>query len=185
MTKGARCVSAILWCVAFSVCALPVAAKAAEVAPQLRAVLTRSAPEEKIPVIATLSRSEELVAQARSFGRKHRDSLVRELKERSRQGRAELDVFLQEQGIEDATELWLINGMALEADSETLAALSEHPAVEALFVDETRALSPTPRLVGYGPQRRGGGGCGARFRRRPGAPGPWPKLARPGRRRLV
>ncbi|WP_158414098.1 S8 family peptidase [Geoalkalibacter subterraneus] len=143
---GAKIISAILWCVVFSVSALPVSAKAAEVAPQLRAVLARSVPDEKIPVIATLSRSEELVAQARGFGRKHRDSLVRELKERSQRGRAELEGFLRKYGIEDATELWLINGIALQADPKTLAALSEHPAVDTLYFDETRQLSPEPRL---------------------------------------
>ncbi len=146
MAMGAKIISAILWCVVFSVSALPVSAKAAEVAPQLRAVLARSVPDEKIPVIATLSRSEELVAQARGFGRKHRDSLVRELKERSQRGRAELEGFLRKYGIEDATELWLINGIALQADPKTLAALSEHPAVDTLYFDETRQLSPEPRL---------------------------------------
>ncbi|MDY6849132.1 MAG: S8 family serine peptidase [Thermodesulfobacteriota bacterium] len=146
MAMGAKIISAILWCVVFLVSALPVAAKAAEVAPQLRAVLARSVPDDKIAVIATLSRSEDLVVQARSFGKKHRDSLVRELKERSRRGRADLEGFLRDHGIEDATELWLINGIALEADSEALAALSEHPAVDTLYFDETRQLSPEPRL---------------------------------------
>jgi len=95
MAMGAKIISAILWCVVFLVSALPVAAKAAEVAPQLRAVLARSVPDDKIAVIATLSRSEDLVVQARSFGKKHRDSLVRELKERSRRGRADLEGFLR------------------------------------------------------------------------------------------
>jgi len=56
MAMGAKIISAILWCVVFLVSALPVAAKAAEVAPQLRAVLARSVPDDKIAVIATLSR---------------------------------------------------------------------------------------------------------------------------------
>ncbi len=125
---------------------LPAATPCAEIAPQLRAVLDYSSADEKIPVIVTLSGSEELVAQARSFGRKHRDSLVRELKECSRRGIAELDDFLRDHGIEDVAELWLINGLALEADVATLEALSEHPAVNTLYFDEQRQLSPEPRL---------------------------------------
>jgi len=113
-------------------------AQAAWVDPQI-AVHLAGAPDAAVPVIVTLQGPAEPLAvltpppRVRSLSRgerrDYRAGLIRALQERSATSRRGLREQLLNQGVPRVTDLWLINGLALTATPELIAALAANPEV--------------------------------------------------------
>jgi bacillopeptidase F len=127
---------------------LPVSA--APVPSRLATELDRIGPGEKIPVIVRLAGAPDLQTLAvpvmakgpvRAQARAH---LIRTLRGRAEQSRAPLRPLLQRHGVNNPKELWLINGLALDATAELIAELAARPEVASINYDEVIQL---PRVV--------------------------------------
>ncbi|BCR06687.1 hypothetical protein DESUT3_37560 [Desulfuromonas versatilis] len=109
-----------------------------------------ASPGEQIPVIVTLSDKADLRA-FKTLGKKDRRSgVVTVLKDKAKNSQKALRAYLKglrKQGIKD---LWAINGLALRATPEEIAALAAWPGVASVTLD---AQIPAPTLA---PQALGG-----------------------------
>ncbi len=127
---------------------------AAELSPELERELTALAPGASLPVIVRLQSRPDLaeitrqgraaIRQGRPALRQFRRELVRGLRERTALDQSALTGLLQRPGARRVRQLWLINGLAMEADHETITMLSRHPRVRTIDVDRVIPLAEEP-----------------------------------------
>lgn len=131
-----------LWLVLFALTAsLP---HAAEFSPELRAVMQKAGAAEKISIIVTLDKPSEVLALAGKHGRKNRTGLALALKERAHAAQAPIKKYLRSRGVSQIIDLWLINGLAFEASVQELESLRAMPGIEAVVLNESVYIEPTP-----------------------------------------
>ena len=136
---------------AFSVgfCLSPVPSMAAQkgkIDPFLQSKLTMAGFGEKIPVIVRMKNPVAVQSFATPSRKKGairtqaRANLTQALKARAQQSRQPLQKLLDRHGIANSRQLWLINGMALQATPAQIEGISQMPDVASIVADQTIEL---------------------------------------------
>jgi hypothetical protein len=103
--------------------------------PELEAALQTLGADDELRVIVKFSRRADIEA-LRSMPRPQRRALmVRDMKAAAEQSQRGVRSLLQERGVKDAKNIWLINGLSLKARPQLIQELSNHPDVESVRVD--------------------------------------------------
>lgn len=110
-------------------------AEAAEVDPALMDAASKLAPGEKLPVIVRFSAPADITRVHRS-DRAKRKKIVSLLKTKMHESLGTVTPLLTKTGA-TRKDLWIINGISVEADAALLDALSKHPRVAAVTLDAT------------------------------------------------
>lgn len=136
---------------AFSVgfCLSPVSSMATQkgkIDPFLQSKLTMAGFGEKIPVIVRMKNPVAVQSFATPSRKKGairtqaRANLTQALKARAQQSRQPLQKLLDRHGIANSRQLWLINGMALQATPAQIEGISQMPDVASIVADQTIEL---------------------------------------------
>lgn len=118
-----------------------VTANAAEISPALTEAAMKLAPGEKLPVIVRFSAPAD-ITRVHRMDRAKRKKIVSLLKTKMEESRGTVSQLLAKRRAVHK-DLWIINGISVEADAALLDALSKHPRVAAVTLD---ALVPGPGL---------------------------------------
>lgn len=136
---------------AFSVgfCLSPVSSMATQkgkIDPFLQSKLTMAGFGEKIPVIVRMKNPVAVQSFATPSRKKGairtqaRANLTQALKARAQQSRQPLQKLLDRHGIANSRQLWLINGMSLQATPAQIEGISQMPDVASIVADQTIEL---------------------------------------------
>ncbi len=129
-------------CAALFLCfAIP--ARAAEIAPRLQDAISALPTGQTVPIIVTFSGKADLrplQAQVRPQRRQHAVQAMRDTAERTQ---GQVRALLQARG-QRFQPLWIVNGLALEATPELIAALAAEPRVAHIDYD---AVLPLPEIT--------------------------------------
>ena len=110
------------------------ASDAGEVSPALMEAVSKLAPGEKLPVIVRFSAPADIEGISRAHRRK-REKIVRLLKSRMQESLGTVSQLLAKTGAA-RKDLWIINGVSVKADAAMVDALSRHPRVAVVTLDE-------------------------------------------------
>ncbi|MFA7536841.1 MAG: S8 family serine peptidase [Desulfuromonadales bacterium] len=113
---------------------LPALARAAEIAPQLQAAMATMAPGETAPVIVTFSGDTDLRSLRGQARPQRRHNAVKALRDAAHQAQGSVRALLHARG-KPFQPLWIVNGLALDATPELIAALAAEPQVERIVYD--------------------------------------------------
>jgi len=119
---------------------------AGEITPELLQVLETTQSQEKIAVIIQLKDQLDR-KQFRKFTKKlRRLELTKGLKQRAATNQESLKSYLKGSGGKNIRSLWIINGLAVEAQPSVIKKLAQRPEVE-----EVRLDTPVPLVSDVGP----------------------------------
>jgi len=125
-------------------------AASVDIPPQLFAQMQQAAPGEAIPVIVLLADPLSVHALAVPPGSRGaeraqaRTSLIGALKMRARTSQQPLRELLHNRGLPEPKEIWLINGMALNASTALIEEIAQRPEVASIAFDE---VVPAPPVI--------------------------------------
>ncbi|MGK2944756.1 MAG: S8 family serine peptidase, partial [Desulfuromonadales bacterium] len=128
---------------------LPVSIQAADedkVGPILQSELVMAGSDETVPVIVRMKAPVEVqsfAAPSRNKGpirTQARANMIRALKLRAEQSQQPLQNLLNRHGVIKSRQLWLINGVALEATSAQIEEISRLPEVASIVFDQAIEL---------------------------------------------
>jgi bacillopeptidase F len=131
---------------------LGVEAKAQVIDPALDAVVTRSDPDQLVPVIITLSLQKDLTDLARLSKRDRRRRVAAELRSYATLTQPSLLEFLRNLAAQSVTPLWIINGVAAEVPAGTVEALATFSGVDSVRLDETLEAPQTEPGTAFLPE---------------------------------
>lgn len=126
-------------------CLSPVSSMAAQkgkIDPFLQSKLTMAGFGEKVPVIVRMKNPVAVQSFATPSRKKGairtqaRANLTQALKARAQQSRQPLQKLLDQHGIVNSRQLWLINGMALQATPAQIEGISQMPDVASIVADQ-------------------------------------------------
>ncbi len=117
-------------------------ARSGVVSPELQVLISDAWVGESFPVIVVFERHESVAAAARRAGGKRKGEVARALRERSEKAQKEVRHLLERRG-EPFRDLWIINGLALDADVELIELLADRPEVVEIRPD---GVVPLPEL---------------------------------------
>lgn len=112
----------------------PVATGAAEISPALTDAVSKLQAGEKLPVIVRFSAPADLSGIS-SADRRKREKIIKRLKTRMQESVGAVSALLAKKGAA-RKDLWIINGISLNADATLVEALSKHPRVAVVTLDE-------------------------------------------------
>jgi len=115
--------------------------------PELEYLLESLPFGEKIPVIVTLSDRIDLEKSVNVNDRQSRMKWVRAIKKNADEGQAEIRRLLNGMGVGHVTSLWVINGLAFEADAGVIEELQTMPGVENIRLDALLSVPPSQPAV--------------------------------------
>ncbi len=119
---------------------------AADIAPDLEAVMDRAASGTRIPVIVRLAGRVDIGAH-RHQTRVQRRALVSAWRANANRSLPPLKSFLRDNGAHNVRDLWLINGVSAALGPAAIERLSRFPRVAEVRLDETlRIPDPIPAL---------------------------------------
>ncbi len=124
-----------LCCVILLLVLIPSQLWSAPLTARLQAVMTTA-----VEPVSVIVRLKSMDARARVQGMSRqvaRRTLVAELKQQATQSQGALIDFLRQQGVEDPTSLWLINGLSFSASPQLIAQIQSWPGVELISVNQT------------------------------------------------
>lgn len=103
---------------------------------RLQALLAEIATDETLPVIVTFKGKPDLAQLPAGPRHLRRKELIMQLKNRAATTQSAARQLLQARGILSVKDLWIKNGLALEANAETIDALALRPEVLRIQYDE-------------------------------------------------
>ncbi len=139
----------LLLALSLGICLLPVSSIAAEgdiVGPYLQNELAKAGPAEEFPVIVRMKNPlavGSFAIQSRKQGparAQARANLVHALKARAKQTRQPMQKLLDRHGVARPRDLWLVNGMALQATRALIEEMAVMPEVASIVLDQTIEL---------------------------------------------
>jgi len=104
---------------------------------ELEQVLQEAAPDDDISVIVTLKEQVGLNQFKNQNKGLLRAMIIRALKSRADFTQMPIQAFLKAKGAQRIVTLWLINGMAVTAQSDVIRELATMPLVESIRLDDT------------------------------------------------
>jgi bacillopeptidase F len=122
---------------------LPPYVQGARIGSDLAAVLQEATPEQRLPIIIRLTGRATLHEFVASPPAQRREKLIRALRQKSEHSHALLRPFLQQNGADKETPLWLINGLSLTLPARAVEQLAKQPGVESITLDATLAVTQT------------------------------------------
>ncbi|MBE0596390.1 MAG: S8 family serine peptidase, partial [Desulfuromonadales bacterium] len=118
---------------------LPWPAAAAELSPQLQRSLQIASAAETIPIIVTFAAEADLRQVQKQAKTQRRTGVVKALRETADLSQRQVGELLKGRG-KKFQELWIVNGLALDASPELIAQLAARPEVAAIELDGTIEL---------------------------------------------
>ena len=110
-------------------------AESAELSTDLAEILETAAPTDEIAIIVRLRSRVDLRPFNRDSTRTRRRRIVQALRRRAKRSQRPLHELARIMGARSSRELWLINGLAIEAPPRLIDRLARHPDVESISLD--------------------------------------------------
>ena len=104
----------------------------ASIEPELVSLLESLSKGEKVPVIVRLSDKVDPGRFAGLDESRRRVELIRALRDKAETTQRPVKTFLKSRGVADPVALWLINGIAFEADADLVGELAAMPGIESV-----------------------------------------------------
>lgn len=113
-------------------------AQASAIEPRLQTLLSEVNVDETLRVIVTFKGKLDLARLPEKSRHHRRTELIRRLKNRAELAQSGTKRLLKDRGVLSGKNLWIINGLAIEADPATIHALASRP--EVLRIQQDRVI---------------------------------------------
>jgi subtilisin family serine protease len=112
-------------------------AQAGVIDPELEPILQASKPGQVVPVILTLNDRVDLSAFKDLDRQTSRTGMIKALKSKADARQQGLKALLTSRRVKNIRQLWLINGMAFNANSAVIREIANRPDVDSVRLDQT------------------------------------------------
>jgi bacillopeptidase F len=123
-------------------------AAAAEIGPELAAILESASPGDRVAVIVELEDRFDLASVTSLVTKARRRNLVSGLRAQAARSEAPVRFFLESRGVTNSRSLWLIGSLAVRAPVEAVVELAGRPDVAEIRLDRMLSLPPpSPKVA--------------------------------------
>jgi serine protease AprX len=112
-------------------------AQAGVIDPELEPILQASKPGQVVPVILTLNDRVDLSAFKDLDRQTSRTGMIKALKSKADASQQGLKALLTSRRVKNIRQLWLVNGMAFNANSAVIREIANRPDVDSVRLDQT------------------------------------------------
>jgi serine protease AprX len=112
-------------------------AQAGAIDPELEPILQASKPGQAVPVILTLNDRVDLSAFKDLDRQTSRTGIIKALKSKADVSQQSVRALLASRNVKNIRQLWLINGMAFNANSSVIRELANRPDVDSIRLDQS------------------------------------------------